>query len=80
MVKKRRSVSFTDANWEKLESEKNVSRTINAALSFYFDSKEYLKTQEYAFILKEMSKYIPRREKYPFKPNRTVFEEDKFDD
>lgn len=71
-------MSFSDSVWEKLQSEKNVSRTINAAVEFYFASKDYLKNQENDFILKELAKYIPHEKRRPV-PNRAIFEPDLFD-
>ena len=77
MTHQRCSVSFTPETWARLQSEKNVSKAVNAAVNFYLDAKNFLKEQEHAFILKELAQYIPR-EKRRTVPNRAVYEPERF--
>lgn len=66
MPASRSSISFTEDNWDKIQSASNKSKVVNTALKFYFDSKALLKQKEEEFILKELSHYEDTGEVYSF--------------
>ena len=66
MSASRSTISFTEQNWEKLQNHNNKSKMVNAALQFYFDSKELLKQKEEEFILNELANYEETGEAYSF--------------
>jgi len=66
MTTARSTISFTGNNWEKLKSAKNRSKTVNLALSFYFESQKVLKKKEEEFILNEVAHYRDSEESYTF--------------
>lgn len=64
MSASRSSISFSEENWSKLQSVNNKSKMVNAALKFYFDSKELVKKKEEEFILNEIAHYEATGESY----------------
>lgn len=64
MAVSRSTISFTEQNWKKLAESDNKSKTVNAALKFYFDSKDLLKEKEEEFILNELNHYEETGESY----------------
>ena len=66
MAASRSSISFTEDNWDKIQSASNKSKVVNTALKFYFDSKALLKQKEEEFILKELAHYENTGEVYTF--------------
>ena len=62
----RSSISFTKDNWTKIENASNKSKVVNAALQFYFDSKELLRKKEEEFILNQLAHYEETGEVYTF--------------
>jgi len=66
MTASRSTISFTLSNWQKLANSENKSKTVNAALSFFFASKDLLKSKEEEFILNELSHYDDSKESYSF--------------
>lgn len=66
MPTSRSTVSFTEDNWEKLETTGNKSKIVNVALKFYFDSRELLQDKEEEFILNELAHYENTEESYSF--------------
>lgn len=66
MPASRSTISFNEPNWEQLQKSKNKSKMVNAALQFYFDSKELLRKKEEEFILNELAHYEDSGEVYSF--------------
>lgn len=77
MVQQRCSIAFQEKTWERLQNESNITKTVNAAVEFYLAAKDHLKNEEDAFILRELSKYIPRGKRPP-DPSRSVSATDTF--
>jgi len=59
----RSTISFHPLNWKRVKNKKNRSKTINAALDYYYKAQEFLKKKEEEFILQEFEHFQKNRRK-----------------
>lgn len=62
----RSTISFTEDNWHKIESEKNKSKLVNQAIEYFYKSKDFLKNKEEDFILNELAHFDAVNESYSY--------------